>query len=297
MSILKEPYATPSRVQGVVRYLLQARGKRENRDTLMAILSPTSLANKGNDNEPSRNMVRATIRECIKIGLLVESQDKEDLALNPKLKLENNFSLPFSLPQFLFNNPEHTGNYDFAKILAWNLAQDFFNAPGNWQEAEQKLQVQVGSDLLELNDVCYEQFKDWSCYMGFSWINTLLGTQVLVPDPTAYLRQNLKHVFGSRINQRIPLGEFINQLGKHCPVFEMGRFREEIEKQIGLQEPNHLSTVTSIALRRLEEENLLKLERLSDNVDIWILGDGYGNLRYSHISWIESESKEENNDI
>lgn len=43
MSILKDPYVTPSRVKGVVRYLLNTRGKREKRDVLEAVLSPAAL--------------------------------------------------------------------------------------------------------------------------------------------------------------------------------------------------------------------------------------------------------------
>jgi hypothetical protein len=289
MSILNDPYVTPSRIKGVVRYLLQARGKREKRDTLEAVLSPAALTSRGNDREPSRSMVQKTIRECIKMGLLEESQDKAEVTFNPKLGLKDDFSLPFVLSKLLLDELEYTENHDFAKVLAWYLAQDFFDAPGNWQETEQKLREQVGSNLLELNDVCYGQFEDWSCYLGFSWRNALSGAQVLVPDPTAYLTHHLKNVFGNQINQQIPLGEFINRLGKYCPVFEMGEFREEIEQQIGLREPNHLSSVTSIALRRLEEEGLLKLERLSDT-SILVLRDGSGDSRISHITWLGNKT-------
>jgi hypothetical protein len=292
MSILKDPYVTPSRVKGVVRYLLQTRGKREKRDTLEAVLSPASLASRGDDKEPSRNMVQATVRECIKMGLLEEIQDKAEVTLNLKLRLENDASLAAVLSQLLLDESEYTENHDFAKVLAWYLAQDFFDAPGNWQEMEQKLREQIGSSLLELNDARYGQFEDWSCYLGFSWRNSLMGTQVLVPDPTVYLRQNLKNLFENQTHQQISLDEFISRLSKYCPVFEMGEFREEIEQQIGLREPNHLLTVTSIALRRLEDEGLIKLERLSDT-SIWVLTDGSKDPRISHITWLGNETSGE----
>lgn len=289
MSILKDPYVTPSRVKGVVRYLLQARGKREKRDTLEAVLSPSSLASRGNDKEPSRSMVQANIRECIKMGLLEEIQDKAEVTLNPKLGLEDDSSLPTVLSQILLSESEQTENHDFAKVLAWYLSQDFFDAPGNWQEMEQKLREQIGSSLLELNDARYGQFEDWSCYLGFSWRNTLGGTQVLVPDPTTYLRNTLKQLFENQANQQISLNELVVRLSKHCPVFETGEFREEIEQQIGLREPNHLSTVTSIALRRLEDESLIKLERLSDT-SVWVLSDGSKDPRISHFTWLGNKT-------
>jgi hypothetical protein len=290
VSILTELYVTPSRVQGVFRYLLQARGKREKREILEAVLSPANLATKGNDKQPTRKMVRATIHECIKMGLLEESQDKAEVSLNPKLKLEDTSLLPSILSRLVFDELEYTENHDFARVLAWFLAQDLFEAPGNWQEMEQKLREQIGSGLLELNDVRYGQFEDWSCYLGFSWRNSLANSQVLVPDPTIYLRQNLDKIFEYQINQQVSLIEFINRLSKHCPVFEMGLFREEIEQQAVQREPNYLSTVTSIALRRLEDEGLLKLEQLSDAPAL-ILSDGSGDSGITHILWLGYKTK------
>lgn len=289
MSILKVAYATPSRIKGVIRYLLQARGEREKRDILEAILSPEALINKGNDKEPSRSMIKETIRESIKMGLLEESQDKSEVFLNLKPKLKNDCSLPSILSQLLLNQLDNTENHDFGKVLAWYLAQDFFDAPGNWQETEQRLREQIGSDLLDLNDVRYGQFEDWSCYLGFSWKNALIDNPVLVPDPTAYLRENIDKIFENQSVRQIPLGEFINLLGKYCPVFETGELREEIEQQIGLREPNHLSSVTSVMLRRLEDEGLIKLERLSDT-SILVLRDGSGDSRISHITWLHNNS-------
>lgn len=289
MSILKDPYVTPSRVKGVARYLLQARGRREKRETLEAILSPTALINRGDDKKLSRNMVQATVRECIKMGLLEESEDRTDIAISPKSGLEDDSSLTSVLSTLLLNESEYTENHDFAKVLAWYLAQDVFDAPGNWQEAEQRLREQVGADLLELNDARHGQFEDWSCYLGFSWRNALAGTQVLVPDPTTYLRQNLENLFEHQLDRQIPLGEFVTRLGKYCPVFETGQFRKEIEQQIGLRESTYLSTNTSIALRRLAEEGFLKLERLSD-APVLVLSDAPGDPGVSHITWLGNKT-------
>lgn len=289
MSILRDPYVSPSRVKGVVRYLLQARGKREKRDTLEGILSPASLSGRGDEKEASKKMVQATIRECIKMGLIEESQDKTEVALNLNLKLDSDSTLPSILSKILFCESECNENHDFGRVLAWYLAQNLFDAPSNWQEAEQLLQMQIGSNLLELNNARYGQFEDWSCYLGFCWRNTLIGAEVIVPDPTTYLRQNLERIFTNQLNQQMLLGEVVKKLGKLCPVFETGEFREDIERQIGLREPNYLSSVTSVALRRLEDEGLLKLERLSDT-SVWVLNDGSRDPRISHVTWFEKKN-------
>lgn len=288
MSILKDPYVAPSRVKGIVRYLLATKGQRDKRDTLEALLSPDALINKGEDRRSSRNMVQSNIRECIKMGLLEESEDGSVLSINPILNL-NEASLPSVLVQLLLNTPDYTENYDFARVLAWYLAQDFFEAPGNWPQAEQHLRTQVGADLLGLNDTRFGQFEDWGCFLGFNWRNSLAGNPVLVPDPTDYLRQSLDDLFEGVANQQIPLGEFINRLGRHCPVFETGTFREELDDQLGGRESNYLSSVTCIALRRLEEEECIKLEKLSDTT-VWVFQDGVDS-RISHITWLSKLSQ------
>lgn len=286
MSILNVPEVTPSRVKGIVRYLLQARGRREKRETLETVLSPTALVSKGEDKAVSRSMVKLTIRECIKMGLLEEDDEKTEITINSKLNFKQELSSVLS--QLLLSAPEYAENRDFSKVLAWYLNQDFADAPGNWSDAEHCLRKQLGQ-VLGLNDARFGQFEDWSCYLGFCWRNVLDGKQVLVPDPTVYLRQNLKNIFENQTNQQIPLGEVIERLGKYCPVFETGEFREEIEQQIELRESNYLSSVTSIALRRLEDEGIVKLERLSDT-SIWVLNDGSRDPRVSHITYLKNKT-------
>lgn len=283
MSILRDPYVVPSRVKGVVRYLLAAKRQQEKRDTLEALLSPATLISRGDDKQLSRKMVQSTVRECIKMGLLEESEDGLEIAINPQLHLEK-ASLASGLTQLLLNTPDFTENHDFARVLAWYLAQNFFEAPGNWPEAQQKLREQVGGDLLELNDARFGQFEDWSCFLGFGWRNSLTGNPVLVPDPTTYLRQSLNKLFEGVANQQISLGEFTNRLGRYCPVFETGSFREQIDAQLGRYESNCLSSVTSMALQRLAEAGDIRLDRLSDTT-VWILSDG-ADSRISHITWI-----------
>ena len=163
MSIMNVPEAAPSRVKGIVRYLLQARGKREKREILEAVLSPTNLISKGDDKTLSRSMVKLTIRESIKTGLLEENDDKTEITLSPRLNLKEEILLPLVLSKLLLSESECPENHDFARVLAWYLSQDFADAPGNWQETEQCLREQVGDELLGFNDVRYGQFEDWSC--------------------------------------------------------------------------------------------------------------------------------------
>lgn len=287
MSVMKDPYLAPSRVKGVVRFLQQAKGQSEKRETLEVLLSPTNLISKGDDKKVSRNMIQATVRECIKMGLLTENEEGSEVKLSQSLNLDESL-LSYVLAQLLLNTPNYTENHDLAKVIAWFLAQDFFTAPGTWPAVEKRLREQIGAELLELNDARYGQFRDWSCYLGFGWLNSLSGDQILVPDPTAYLRLSLARIFEDLENQQVLMGDFINRLGKNCPVLEAGLFREDLEAQLGGRDPNYVSSTTSIALRRLQDEGLIKLEKLSDTT-VWILQDG-DKSRISHITYLNEAS-------
>jgi hypothetical protein len=298
MSVLEEGvYTVPSRVLGVYNYLIQARGYQEEREKLYQLLSPVNLSSSRKKKVDSSSdvqeiseeeikkdphkMIKTVIRECIKMGLLIENE--KNIKINPEIDHHN--ELP-SIFASLFLSSNNSENHNFARLIAWYLAQDFYNAPGSFVEIETQLKNQIGGDLFGFNDVQHGQFEDWSCYLGFCW---RIRKAVLVPDPTVYIRHNLKNLFQDRINQQISLEEFVKRLGRHCPVFETGRFREEIEQQIGLREPDHLSTVTSMVLRRLEDEGSLKLERLSD-APVLLLSDDSGDPGISHITWLGSKT-------
>ncbi|MEH2094342.1 protein DpdG [Nostoc sp.] len=134
-------------------------------------------------------------------------------------------------------------------------------------------------------------YHDWMRYLGFAWGHTLGVSgeklvKVTVPDPTAYIQRNLKLLFNGQ--QEITIQDFINRLAKQCPLFETGKFREEVEAQIGTRETNFLSTSTAFALFRLHDEGEIQLEGKSDatlmilpKVNDKVDNDG----RISHIIW------------
>ena len=87
MSVLANPYVTPSRIRGVYRYLLlEASDKGENRDRLEKLMMPASL--QSSDKAVSRDMVHQTIHEGIQMGLFAEAEDRVQVHPNlPKIAL------------------------------------------------------------------------------------------------------------------------------------------------------------------------------------------------------------------
>lgn len=289
MSILKEPLATPSRVRGIVKYLLQTKEKQEKREILERVLSPNELV-KG---APSpRPMLRKTIHELIKVGLLEEDEDK--IVINPSL-LEDVRNPQFGdqlLPNtlaYLFFASNNQDEEDFGLVCAWYLAQDIYEAPGTWEEVEQQVSKQGVGNLLKMsNNTLYGQMDDWMCYMGLVWGHALGGKRVIVPDPTVYIKRNLKDLFQGQVRGKLQIREFIDRLGEKCPLFETGKFREQVEEKIGFRLPNHLSTSTAFALFRLQDDGCIKLVKESD-ADLFIF-TGVGNEEgFSHIIWTEVE--------
>ena len=299
MSVLKTDKAKSSRIQGIFRYLLQSERQRENKNILQNIMSPEKLVehipeNKERlkDKKISRPMFNDSLRESIKCGLLVK--EDEEIAINPYLPedarntLLGNKLLPDTLTHLFFasNNEDEE---DFGRVCAWYLAQDIYDAPGNGKEVENRVSEQKVGDFLKMSsDPFFSQMDDWMRYLGFAWGHTLgeKPVKVTVPDPTAYIKRNLKHLFNKQ--QEITIQDFINRLAKQCPLFETGKFREEVEAQIGTRETNFLSTSTAFALFRLHDQGEIQLERQSDSafmilpkVNNQVDNDG----RISHIIW------------
>ncbi len=299
MSILKEPLATPSRVKGIYRYLLQAKGQREKREVLEKILSPDELVK---DAPSGRPMLRKTINKIktrtiegnLNIGLLIEEED--EIAINPNLPEDvrnpqiGNELLPNTLTTLFFAS-HNTDEEDFGLVCAWYLAQDIYDAPGNWEAVQEQVSQQKVGELLRMtNSALYGQMDDWMCYMGLAWGHALKGKRATVPDPTLYIKRNLKYLFQGQVAAKILIRDFIDRLAKQCPLFETGKFRENIEANANIdsRQPNYLSTSTAFALFRLQHEGYIQLKRESD-ADLLILPKANNQVnddgRISHIIW------------
>jgi hypothetical protein len=288
MSVLKTALATPSRMRGIFRYLLQAPKQRENREKLTGLLSPEKLS-EGRNKSAEHPMFDAALRESIKCDLLIE--ENEEIAINGHLPEASRHPqtgdklLPDTLVQLFFAS-DNEDEEDLGRLIAWYLAQDIYDAPGTWEEVEQRVEEQRVAESLDLkisSDSLFGQLVDWMCYLGFAWGYALeLNKRIVVADPTAYLRRNLKELYQGEVQAKLSIGEFVDSLAKKCPVFETGKFREQVEEKIGFRLPNHLSTSTAFALFRLQDDGCIELIRESD-ADLFIFPSAENEAGFSHI--------------
>lgn len=289
MSVLKTALATPSRMRGIFRYLLQAPKQRENKEKLTRLLSPDKLS-EGRNKNAEHPMFDAALRESIKCGLLIE--ENEEIAINGNLPEASRHPqtgdklLPDTLVQLFFAS-DNEDEADLARLIAWYLAQDIYDAPGTWEEVEQRVAEQRVAESLDLkisSNSLFGQVADWMCYLGFAWGHALGANKIIVAEPTAYLRRNLKGLFQGEAQAKLSLSEFIDRLAEKCPLFETGKFREQVEEKIALRLPNHLSTSTAFALFRLQDDGYIQLKKESD-ADLFILPRVGNAERISHIIW------------
>ena len=287
MSLLGQPYATPSRVRGVYRYLLHQGSSGEDKELLESILSPASLIGDGN-----RDMIRGVINECLKMGLLTENGSR--VAINKELpaaardEATGDWLLPKTIAGLIFSR-DHQENRELARAITWYLMQNVYDAPGNWEEVGTALKEQVGGNKFDItNDIRYGQFEDWIVYLGFAWKHDRM-----IPDPTRYLRCQLPHIFG-RAGTRLLIGEVLERLAITAPVLEHGYLRRDVEASttIGkLPTKDHLSTVTAFAWLRLEDDGYVSLEEQSD-ARVCILPQGEGTRRVSSITLLREAGGE-----
>ena len=295
MSVLKTSLANPSRMQGIFRYLLYAKDQREKQEVLEQVLSPDKLVE---NKTPPRPMFRAALGESLKCRLLIE--EDAYIFINPNLPEEarsiefGTQLLPSTLTNLFFAS-DNEDEEDFAYDCAWYLAQDIYDTPGTWEDVQKKVHQQKVGEFLKLSsDRLFDQLGDWMCYLGLAWSHRVKEgntyTKLLVPDPTVYVRRNLKSLFGKHTDNIILLNEFINRLAVKCPLFETGKFREAVEEIIGQRQANYLSTSTAFALFRLQDEGYIQLIRESD-ADLTILPKANAQVdddrRVSHIIYCD----------
>lgn len=280
MSILKQIYATPSRVLGIYRYIVKKKGQTVELMTLAELLSPPSLNSKSGIND----MLKGALNECKSMGLLCQTDDilSFDPHLQPKAvhKEVGEQHLPQTITDLFFSN-DNKENHDFALVLAWYLNQDYYSPPGNWKETDEALNEQIGNQKLEMNDTKFGQFEDWACYLGFAWGHASKKSRRLMPDPTIFLKRALPKIVGNS-QKPVLLSDVLRELAEVCPVLEGGSFRRKIEAIMGGREVNHLSSATSQALLRLQEEGYIDLLKESD-ANMIVLSNGEEDLRYTNI--------------
>lgn len=154
---------------------------------------------------------------------------------------------------------------DLIRGLSWTLAQNIFNLPVTFDKQIETLEgtQTIGGKYIFVNDTRWNGFRYWARYLGFA---SGEGSSFQI-DPTKAINEALPSVFGAK--KELLAADFLNGLSSILPVLDFGKYRMEVESNLDptvWRKPteNHLSMSLSFALRRLELNQLIKLQGRAD---------------------------------
>jgi len=226
--------------------------------------------------------LRATLARWLDVGLFDENEDAISLCIETKrgftldeltdrlpavsrrLVLQEQHCLPLWGEG---DNPTEKGvalASDFARGLAWALAQDIYVLGESAAEIEalERSQVTKPRTIFQ-NTGRWPGLRVWARYLGFG---TGHGGDFLF-DPTEAVRGELAEIF--QHGEAMSAEAVLDELSARLPVLDGGVYRKEVEANL---RPNtwrkpdqgHLSMSLSMALRRLELNGTIVLDRKAD---------------------------------
>lgn len=273
MNIASKSTATPNRVEMLLDFI-KSENKQYTKKELQELFSPQS-----------DSVFKDNFSVLESLGLIVIEDDIVKLKVSP-----NKRSMQEIIKNSIFND-EFMYKDNFVYSLAWFLVQNSESIEGlEWSgQVNNRILKDLQENFGELDltsNAPWQNFFYWSNYLGFSNKQDIGGKTYIFPDPTDAIFNELKFIFTD--SKELKIKEFLTNLAKVIPVSEFGTARKKILDAIreGLAlSDNQLSFATSLALLRLEERKLIKLEQKSD-ADSMTLKNSHENRIISHIKYI-----------
>jgi hypothetical protein len=309
MALLNPPQILPNVARVLFRALQAAESYALSKDELSRMVAPSALP-RGED-APRDHGSRGfddTLAACLTIGLFDRGGDL--ITVNPALpdyardrrrrdqhfrSLVRDLVLSEAVNYGLWDSTE--GARDLTRALAWFLAQNTLRPPGPWNEASgvdvvQEHQFSAGERVFS-NDTRWGAFDRWATFLGFGRHLPRDGKDVLVPDPTAVLREAAPAVLTT---QRQEIGVVVEELGRRIPVLDGGVYRREVEARMRPETVQSsgdlLSPSLAHALFRLSDERVILLEDLADAPMKVRLPDHFGPERtITHASLVARKQR------
>lgn len=264
--------------QVIVLAAVAAKHGPIKRDELVSVCAVPG--DDGSEGDTLR--LRAAMARWLELGLFAEDGDAVSLCIENKRGLtldELTDRLPAVCRRLVLqeqhclplwgngDNPTEKGvalASDFARGLAWALAQDIYNLGESAAEIEalERLQVTKPRTIFQ-NTTRWPGLRVWARYLGFGTGN---GGDFLF-DPTEAVRGELADIFQN--GESMSAEAFLDELSARLPVLDGGVYRKEVEANLRPDtwrkpEQGHLSMSLSMALRRLELNGTIVLDRKAD---------------------------------
>jgi hypothetical protein len=294
MSVLSNYTASPTRVLGLYRFLLQHSEGREKKSVLMRSFMPPVTTNES-AGEP-RKILAETITAGESLGLWEQADGDLVLRKGPTngqveagaAEGPTEETVTSTRLWTIVSNALWTGNDDnddLGYATAWFLAQD--PTRGGWTQSRVSEQIKdtQWSDRTGISESGkYTCFRDWVTYLGLGWHLPGSSGRELLPDPTAHIRNRLADILDEP-GQEMVFPTFVEHLANLCPALDGGRYRLAVEGDQVERPENHLSATTTVALQRLEDEHTLELVSKADAPSHLVLETDGKRRQISHVVW------------
>ncbi|MEU5945917.1 protein DpdG [Micromonospora sp. NPDC047465] len=298
MPMLNDPASVPTAMWIITRHLVGCPGRRQNRQTLKATISPVSLL------PPDKNDSDTTFDFAVKtlLDLDIAAEDGEQLALTDVAKrltpddvaafddLLRRQALDPSRNENIADSGNQTGPKDLVRALSWFLTLDPYTPMSHddvVQEQRGAFTENLGNPLV--NNFRWNRFTYWAPALGFAAPPLIPRTgtksQTLVPDCTTAVRRTMQAKWppGTRLPARDAVAVIIDEL----PVLPGGRY--SVALGLAADAPD-VSAALSFALLCADEYGWLQLRRRSDADDEVLLVDpdqSNGTRRVTHLEIME----------
>jgi len=273
MSIIGNWTATPNRAEMLIEFIKNENKqyKKIDLEELFTPQSPTAFRENYNTLE-SLQLIKVE-NDIVKLN--VEKSKLSTLQL---------------IKNSIFNN-EFVYKDNFVYALAWLMIQDSKSMQDlDWQgQVNSLIKNDLNESFSELdltNNSSWQHFYYWCNYLGFATKSYISKSIYICPDPTEAISNELVLIFEEK--NELKINEFLKLLSQKIPVFEFGSARIKVMENIreGLSlASNQLSFATSLALLRLEERGIIKLEQKSD-ADSMSLKNSNEDRIISHILYL-----------
>jgi len=159
------------------------------------------------------------------------------------------------------------GAEELTWALTWMLSIQATLGPFSYTDVERIYKGQRLTPWPFQNDTRYPAFMAWAQFLGFGWTTSLgSASPRLIPDPTVAVADCLDVVFGDE--DGCFADDFVKRVGAELPVLDEGKYRAVLDLRLGVDkagERQELSEPLSLALLRLRERGVLRLEPLADS--------------------------------
>ena len=292
MSVITSWGATPNRMRIALKLVSDSGQEGMNIEAMQQMLLPAALASSQSDDETQGGSAIGdeVISELRNLGLLIQAGDGCFRVSPDAIDVsEDGF---VRLLQDRLVNPAEAGNLGqgaFPRALAWFLCQDPAS-PLPWGQNHRNLvesDCGTESGAFELtNSAGCNQFAYWARFLGFAWRLNIEGRNVVIPDPAKAVARSLGR--WEDLTDWRPISDVLSRLSDDLPVLEGGSARTEVEASLPPDKrrgEEFVSRSTSFALRRLERNGQIQLDRPADALAV-NLDFGAEPRAVSHIKWI-----------